>query len=160
MADLSPTHFLFIAGAFKERSSRQSAEVQLGQGIWGLRSAIIRDNLRRYLSPDARGLVYILKEGIRVEFAIVSEVLSFQDLDEFVRDEVRTEARYGCVKVRPTRQWASSAEESLGLLERVLKIPDKAELTRRLNLGMHGLTQDQYSRIVQALGEGVQGRGA
>lgn len=152
--EAAPAHFLFVAGPLRERSARTSAEVQLGAGVWGLRSALIRDNLRRYLRSGATGLVYILKEGLRVEFRIVSEVLAFQDLDDLSRDELRAEARYGFVRIQVTRTWASSAQESIGVLQRVLEVPDRAELTRRLNLGMHGLTEAQRTRIVEALGPG------
>ena len=58
------SHFLFIAGALRERSSPESAELQLGAGIWGLCTALIRDNLQKFLTPESHGLVYVLKEGI------------------------------------------------------------------------------------------------
>ena len=64
------SHFLFIAGALRERTSQESAELQLGAGIWGLCTALIRDNLQKFLTPESHGLVYVLKEGIRAEFAM------------------------------------------------------------------------------------------
>jgi hypothetical protein len=36
-----------------------------------------------------------------------------------------------------------------------LQIPDQAELTRRLSLGMHRLTEAEYQAIVQRLGAGI-----
>jgi hypothetical protein len=41
------------------------------------------------------------------------------------------------------------------LLLRVLGIADQAELTRRLTLGMHRLTQAEYDAIAQGIAEGV-----
>ncbi len=147
-----PKHFLFIAGALRERSSLQSAELQLTHQVWGLRTALIRDNLHAYLSADSHGLVYILKAGICAEFKFESGVLPFQDLDELLRDELRAEARYGFVRIQLAKRWGGSAEESLALLERVLQVSDRGELTRRLTLGMHGLTQAQYDEVVKGLG--------
>jgi hypothetical protein len=146
------SHFLFIAGALRERSSQESAELQLGAGIWGLCTALIRDNLQKFLTPESHGLVYILKEGICAEFAITSPVLQMQALDDFLRDEVRTEARYGFVRVTPVGRWQGNAAESQGLLQQVLHIEESTELTRRLNLGMHRLTNEEYQVILEGLG--------
>ncbi len=156
----SPSHFLFIEGATPERSSLESAERQLKHQLWGMRTALIRDNLKSYLRPDSHGLVYVLKVGICAEFQILSEVCPLDSLDEFLQDELRNETRYGFVKVRLLRQWTSSTEKSLELLTRILEVPDRAELIRRLNLGMHGLRQQQYEQIVAGLeGEGLEKNG-
>lgn len=146
------SHFLFIAGALRERNSQASAEIQLSHEVWGLRTALIRDNLRTYLTADSCGLVYVLKLGICAGFSIVSEVLPPERLDEFVREELREETRYGFVRVQRTSQWTSTPESSQALLHRILEVPDQGELTRRLNLGMHRLTQEQYEALVKALG--------
>jgi len=146
------SHFLFVAGALRERSSQASAELQLAHALWGLRTALIRDNLRTYLTAHSCGLVYVLKQGLCVEFAIQSPVLPPEDLDEFVRDELREETRYGFVRVAGGQQWQSTSEASLALLQWVLEVPEQAELTRRLNLGMHRLTQAQYEAMRHALG--------
>ncbi len=148
------SHFLFIAGALRERSSLDSAELQLGAGIWGLCTALIRDNLQKFLTPDSHGLVYVLKEGIRAEFSIVSPVQPFQALDELLKDEVRTEARYGFVRVRPVRRWQAHAPDCQSLLQQVLGIEEQSELSRRLALGMHRLTDAEYQTIVERLGPG------
>jgi hypothetical protein len=148
------SHFLFIAGALRERSSQDSAELQLGAGIWGLCTALIRDNLQKFLTPESHGLVYVLKEGIRAEFAITSSVQPFQALDELFKDEVRTEARYGFVRVAPVRRWQGHAPDCQTLLQRVLGIAEQAELTRRLSLGMHRLTDEEYGEILDGLGTG------
>ncbi len=148
------SHFLFIAGALRERSSLDSAELQLGAGIWGLCTALIRDNLQKFLTPDSHGLVYVLKEGIRAEFSIVSPVQPFQALDELLKDEVRTEARYGFVRVRPVRRWQAHAPDCQALLQQVLGIEEQSELSRRLALGMHRLTDAEYQTIVERLGPG------
>ncbi len=149
-----PRHFLFVAGPTKGRTAAESLEVQLGHGIWGLRTPLIKDNLQRYLSKPARGVVYVVKEGLRVEFEITSEVCAFGDLDDLLRDEVRAEAWYGFVRIRPLRLWDSSPHESVAVLAHVLAVPDRAELTRRLNLGMHGLTEAQLADILEGVGPG------
>jgi hypothetical protein len=41
------------------------------------------------------------------------------------------------------------------LLQEILRIPDQAELTRRLSLGMHRLTDAEYRSIVERLGPGL-----
>lgn len=146
------SHFLFIAGALRERNSQASAEIQLSHEVWGLRTALIRDNLRTYLTADSCGLVYVLKLGICAGFSIVSDVLPSERLDEFVREELREETRYGFVRVQRTSQWTSTPESSQALLHRILEVPDQGELTRRLNLGMHRLTQEQYEALIKALG--------
>jgi hypothetical protein len=151
---LPMSHFLFIAGALRERSSQDSAELQLTGGIWGLCTALIRDNLQKFLKPESHGLVYVLKEGIRAEFAITSPVQPFQDLDEFLKDEVRTEARYGFVRITPVRRWQGHAPDSQSLLQRVLGIAEQTELTRRLSLGMHRLTDEEYRALLAGLGPG------
>ncbi len=148
------SHFLFTAGALRERSSPESAELQLSAGIWGLCTALIRDNLQRFLTPDSHGLVYVLKEGIRAEFSIVSPVQPFQALDELLKDEVRTEARYGFVRVAPVRRWQGNAPDCQVLLQRILGIEEQSELTRRLSLGMHRLTDEEYRAILEGLGAG------
>lgn len=148
------SHFLFIAGALRERNSLDSAELQLGAGIWGLCTALIRDNLQKFLTPDSHGLVYVLKEGIRAEFSIVSPVQPFQALDELLKDEVRTEARYGFVRVRPVRRWQAHAPDCQALLQQVLGIEEQSELSRRLALGMHRLTDAEHRTIVERLGPG------
>lgn len=142
------SHFLFIAGALRERSSRESADLQLQHGLWGLRSALIADNLARYLDPESCGWVYVLKEGLGARFTITSGVRAFNLLDAFVCDELRTEARYGYITIGPVQSWASSPEQDLPVLKRVLDVPDQAELTRRFNLGMHRLTQAQHDALL------------
>lgn len=146
------SHFLFVAGALRECSSQASADAQLSHELWGLRTALIRDNLRTYLKGDSCGLVYVLKQGLCAGFAIRSAVLPPEELDAFVRDELREETRYGFVRVQVTRSWHSTPEASLALLHLVLEVPDQAELSRRLALGMHRLTQEQYAAILKALG--------
>lgn len=145
------SHFLFVAPALRERSSRDSAELQLAHGLWGLQTALIRDNLQQYLTDHSFGLVYVLKAGLSAHFKIVSGILLPESLDEFIRDELRTEVRYGFVRVRLVDRWESDPETSLNLLQNVLEVPNRAELTRRLNLGMHRLTNEEYEAIVQAL---------
>lgn len=145
------SHFLFVAGALRERSSRDSADLQLSHLIWGLRSALICENVQRYLSHESCGFVYVLKEGICAHFSISSGVQPLDRLDPLVRDELRTEARYGYVAIAQLRRWQSSSEHSLSLLRRTLEVPDHAELTRRLNLGMHRLTHAQHAELLTAL---------
>jgi len=145
-------HFVFVAGALRERSSFESAELQLSHQLWGMRTALIGENLQRFLSRDSHGLVYVLKEGLCAQFVILSDILPFQQLDALVRDELRDEARYGFVTIKLLRRWRSSPERSIALLQRILEVPDQAELTRRLNLGMHRLTQEQYDAIVADMG--------
>jgi hypothetical protein len=148
------SHFLFVAGALRERSSRDSADLQLAHRVWGLRSALIRENVQRYLSAGSCGLVYVLKEGLCAQFSIASGVQPLDQLDALVRDELRTEARYGYVTITAVRRWQSSPEHSLAGLRRILDVPDQAELTRRLNLGMHRLTQEQYDALLKTMEEG------
>jgi len=97
----------------------------------------------------------VLKVGLCAEFRLVPPIQDFSALDEFVKDELRTEARYGFVRVDGIRRWTWSAQASQSLLLRVLNIPDQAELTRRLTLGMHRLTQAEYNEIAQGIAEGV-----
>jgi hypothetical protein len=148
------SHFLFIAGALRERSSQASAELQLAHELWGIRTGLIRDNLTAYVTPQSCGLVYVLKAGICAGFTLASGVLSVADLSEFVRDELRAETAFGFVKVGAIQTWPASTEESLTVLRRVLDVSDPAELTRRLNLGMHRLTQEQYDAILCGLRRG------
>ncbi len=147
------SHFLFVAGALRERSSEESAALQLAHGLWGLCTSLIKTNLETYLQPQSHGLVYVLKAGLCAEFQIQSSVLPFRDLDELLKDDLKTEARFGFVRVFVTRRWASSPQESQALLQSVLLIPDQAELTRRLALGMHRLTEAEYEAIVRGIGE-------
>ena len=96
--------------------------------------------------------MYVLKEGTRAEFSIVSPVQPFQALDELLKDELRTEARYGFVRVTPVRRWEGNAPDCQQLLQRVLGIEEQSELSRRLGLGMHRLSQEEYRAIVDGLG--------
>jgi len=143
------SHFLFVAGALRERTSEESAELQLGHGLWGLCSGLIRTNLQTYLEADSRGLVYVLKVGIYAEFQLVPPALDFSALDAFLSDELRTEARFGFVRIKGVRRLAYSSAASQALLLDVLQIADQAELARRLRLGMHRLTQTEYDAIMQ-----------
>ena len=147
------SHFLFIAGALRERSSEESADLQLIHGLWGLCTSLIRTNLETYLRPHSRGLVYVLKAGLCAEFQIRSSVLPFSNLDELLKDDLKTEARFGFVRVVVTRRWASTPQKSQALLQSVLQIPDQAELTRRLGLGMHRLTEQEYEAIVRGINQ-------
>lgn len=148
-------HFLFVAGALRERTSEESAELQLGHGLWGLCTGLIRTNLQAYLDTESRGLVYVLKAGLCAEFQIVPPVLDFSALDAFLSDELRTEARFGFVRIDRVRRLACSSAASQALLLTVLQITDQAELARRLRLGMHRLTQAEYDAIMQgATGSG------
>ncbi len=149
------SHFLFIAGALRERSSEESADLQLSHHLWGLCTSLIRTNLQTYLQPHSRGLVYVLKVGLCAEFRILPPPQDFASLDEFLKDELRTEARYGFVRIEDVRRWSWSPQMSQALLMRVLNIPDQAELTRRWTLGMHRLTQEEYDAIAKGIVEGV-----
>ena len=144
-------HFLFVAGALRERTSEESAELQLGYGLWGLCTELIRKNLGAYLDTESRGLVYVLKAGICAEFQLVPPVLEFSALDAFLGDELRTEARFGFVRIDGVRRLTYSSAASQALLLTVLQITDQAELTRRLRLGMHRLTQTEYDAIIRGL---------
>jgi hypothetical protein len=143
------SHFLFVAGALRERTSEESAELQLGHGLWGLCTELIRTNLQAYLDVRSHGLVYVLKAGLCAEFQIVPPVSDFSELDAFLRDELRTEARFGFVRITGMRRIVSSSALSQTLLLNVLQITGQAELTRRLKLGMHRLTQTEYDAIMQ-----------
>ena len=145
------SHFLFVAGALRERTSEESAELQLGNSLWGLCTGLIRTNLQTYLDARSRGLVYVLKAGLCAEFQIVSPVVDFSELDAFLSDELRTEARFGFVRIDGIRRFACSSAASQVLLLNVLQIADQAELTRRLKLGMHRLTQAEYDAIIQGI---------
>ena len=143
------SHFLFVAAALRERTSEESAELQLRHGLWGLCTGLIRTNLQTYLDAESRGLVYVLKVGIYAEFQMVPPAMDFSALDAFLSDELRTEARFGFVRVKEVRRLACSSAASQALLLNVLQITDQAELARRLRLGMHRLTQAEYEAIVQ-----------
>jgi len=145
------SHFLFVAGALRERTSEESAELQLGNSLWGLCTGLIRTNLQTYLDARSRGLVYVLKAGLCAEFQIVSPVEDVSALDAFLSDELRTETRFGFVRIDGIRRFACSTAASQALLLNVLQIADQAELTRRLKLGMHRLTQEEYDAIVQGV---------
>ena len=147
------SHSLFTAAAWRERTSEESAELQLSHRVWGLCTSLIRTNLQTYLNPQSRGLVYVLKIGLCAGFTIVSPPQDFPSLDEFLKDELRSEARYGFVRIDTIRRWTWSSHGSQALLLRVLQIPDQAELTRRLALGMHRLTQEEYDAIATAIAE-------
>ena len=149
------SHFLFIVPALRERTSEESADLQLSHGLWGLCTALIRSNLQTYLTPQSHGLVYVLKIGLCAEFNIVPPVQDFSGLDEFLKDELRTEARHGFVRIDNVKRWTWSAHASQALLLRVLKIRDQAELTRRFALGMHRLTPDEYEAILTGIREGL-----
>jgi hypothetical protein len=149
-------HFLFVAGALRERTSEESAELQIGHGLWGLCTGLIRMNLRTYLDAESRGLVYVLKVGLCAEFQILPPLLDFSELDALLSDELRTEARFGFVRIEGVRRFAYSSAASQALLLSVLQIADQAELTRRLKLGMHRLTQTEYEEIMrEATGEAM-----
>jgi hypothetical protein len=120
-------------------------------GLWGCCTALIRDNLTTFLTPESHGLIYVLKAGICADVKIVSPVLPLSQMDEFLREDFKTEARFGFVRVELTKQWTSTPQESHGLLQSVLHIADQAELTRRLSLGMHRLTDDEYQAILAGL---------
>ncbi|NOT24418.1 MAG: hypothetical protein HOP22_17075 [Nitrospiraceae bacterium] len=143
------SHFLFVAGALRERTSEESADLQLGHGLWGLCTGLIRTNLQTYLEAESRGLVYVLKVGIYAEFQMITPVLDFSALDALLSDELKTEARFGFVRVEGVRRLACSVAASQALLRNVLRIADQDELARRLRLGMHRLTQAEYEAIVQ-----------
>ncbi len=143
------SHFLFVAGALRERTSEESADLQLGHGLWGLCTGLIRTNLQTYLEAESRGLVYVLKVGIYAEFQMVTPLLDFSALDALLSDEIKTEARFGFVRVEGVRRLACSVASSQALLRNVLRIADQDELARRLRLGMHRLTQAEYDAIMQ-----------
>jgi len=147
------SHFLFIVPALRERTSEESADLQLSHGLWGLCTALIRSNLETYLTPQSHGLVYVLKLGLCAEFNVVPPVMDFSKLDEFLKDELRSEARYGFVRIDDIKRWRWSAHASQALLLRVLRIADQAELTRRLALGMHRLTPEEYEDILTGIRE-------
>ena len=148
------SHFLFIVPALRERTSEESAELQLSHGLWGLCTALIRSNLQTYLTPKSRGLVYVLKVGLCAEFALAPPIKDFSALDEFLKDELRTEARHGFIRIEGINRWTWSAQASQALLMRVLNIQDQ-ELTRRFALGMHRLTTDEYEAILAGIREGL-----
>ena len=140
------SHFLFIVPALRERTSEESAELQLSHGLWGLCTPLIRSNLQNYLTPESHGLVYVLKLGLCAQFVLVPPIKDFSVLDDFLKDELRTEARHGFVRIDALTRWTWSAHASQALLMQVLRIQDQ-ELARRLALGMHRLTTDEYEAI-------------
>jgi hypothetical protein len=150
------SHFLFIAAPLRERTSEESAELQLSHRLWGLCTSLIRTNLESYLGAQSRGFVYVLKVGLCAEFALMPPPQDFATLDEFLKDELRTEARYGFVRIDGIRRWTWSSHASQALLLRVLNIPDQTELTRRLALGMHRLTEEEYEAIGKGIREGME----
>ena len=150
-------HFLFVAGALRERTSQESAECQLAAGIWGLRTALIADNLKKFVTDQSHGLVYVLKMGICADFTIISPVLPFAAMDDLLQDDMRTEARFGFVRVEVGRRWNSSAVQCQTLLQQVLNVPEQAEFNRRLGLGMHRLTESEYQAITNGLSENILG---
>jgi hypothetical protein len=145
------SHFLFVGGALRERSSLESVEIQLAQGVWGLRTALLRENLTQFLTSQSQGLVYALKVGICARFFIISPVLPFGDLDELIQDDLRGEAKNGFVRIRVAARWESTPAQTHALLQRVLNIEEAAELSRRLSLGMHRLTEEEFQSIVEGL---------
>lgn len=147
------SHFLFVAGALRERTSEESAELQLEHGLWGLCTGLIRTNLQSYLDAESRGVLYVLKAGLCAEFQIVSPVRDFSELDAFLSDELRTEVRFGFVRIAEVQRFTCSSTASQALLLSVLQITDQAELARRLRLGMHRLTQEEYDGIMQGVTE-------
>ena len=149
------SHFLFIVPALRERTSEASADLQLSHGLWGLCTALIRSNLQTYLTPQSCGVVYVLKIGLCATFEIVPPAQDFSALDEFLKDELRTEARHGFVRIDKVKRWTWSAHASQALLLRVLRI-DQAELTRRLALGMHRLTPEEYEAILAEIPEALR----
>ena len=142
---------MFVAVALRERTSEESAELQLGHGLWGLCTELIRTNLQAYLDAKSRGLVYVLKAGLCAEFQILPPVSDFSALDALFSDELRTEARFGFVRIDRVRRLACSSAASQALLLNVLQIADHTELARRLRLGMHRLTQAEYDAIMQGV---------
>jgi hypothetical protein len=149
------SHFLFVVPALRERSSEDSADLQLSHGLWGLCTALIRSNLQTYLTSQSCGLVYVLKVGLCAEFRMTPPIQDFPALDEFLKDELRAEARHGFVRIEGIKRWTWSAHASQALLLRVLNIPDQAELTRRLALGMHRLTPEEHEAILAGIREGL-----
>jgi hypothetical protein len=145
------SHFLFVAGALRERTSEESAELQLEHGLWGLCTGLIRTNLQSYLDAESRGVLYVLKAGLCAEFQIVSPVRDFSELDAFLSDELRTEVRFGFVRIAEVQRFTCSSTTSQALLLSVLQITDQAELARRLRLGMHRLTQAEYDAIIRGV---------
>ena len=145
------SHFLFVAGALRERTSEESAELQLGHGLWGLCTELIRTNLQTYFDVKSHGLVYVLKVGLYAEFQIVPPVFDFSSLDALLRDDLKTEARFGFVRIDRLHRLVCTTAASQALLLSVLQITDQAELTRRLKLGMHRLTQAEYDAIIQGV---------
>src|SRR5262245_18738834 len=145
------SHFLFVAAALRERTSEESAELQLKHGLWGLCTGLIRTNLTTYLDAESRGLAYVLKIGLYAEFQMVPPAMDFSALDAFLSDELRTEARFGFLRVKGVRRLTCSSAASQALLLNVLQITDQAELARRLRLGMHRLTQAEYEAIMRGV---------
>ena len=149
------SHFLFIVPALRERTSEASADLQLSNELWGLFTPLIRSNLQSYLTPQSHGLVYVLKLGLCAAFTLVPPIQEFSALDEFLKDELRTDARHGFIRIGAIKRWTWSAHESQTLLLRVLNIQEQAELSRRLALGMHRLTSQEYEAILAGVRKGL-----
>jgi hypothetical protein len=96
----------------------------------------------------------VLKIGLCAGFNMIPPVQDFAALDEFLKDELRTEARYGFVRIDDISRWTWSVQASQALLLRVLTIPEQ-ELTRRFALGMHRLTVEEYEAIRTGIREAV-----
>jgi hypothetical protein len=124
--------------------SRGFARTNLGGKCWASTRARSLGALYRADSEE-------LKAGLCAEFQLVPPVLEFSALDAFLRDELRTEARFGFVRIDGVRRLTYSSAASQALLLTVLQITDQAELTRRLRLGMHRLTQTEYDAIIRGL---------
>ena len=99
-------------------------------------------------------MVYVLKIGLCAGFTIIPPVEDFASLDDFLKDEFRTEARYGFVRIDGVKRWAWSVQGSQSLLLRVLQIPEQ-ELSRRLALGMHRLTPEEYEEILTGIRKAI-----
>ena len=54
-------------------------------------------------------------------------------------------------RIEVVTRYNSSAGQSHALMQSVLNVPDQAELTRRLTLGMHRLTEEEYQALLSGL---------
>ena len=68
-----------------------------------------------------------------------------------MKDEFSAEAPHGFIQIEVLRRYGSSAAHSQTLLQSVLNVPDQTELTRRVNLGMHRLTEEEYQAVLGGL---------
>ncbi len=93
----------------------------------------------------------MLKAGICANFRVASGIQSYAALDDLMKDELKTEARYGFIRIEVLGRYDSSAGQSQNLLQSVLNVPDQAELTRRLTLDMHRLTEEEYQALLGGL---------